>query len=132
MVRARSVLLPAVIVRPLPPPALVRPAPVMMMRGVPAYPGCVLPSMITGSMILGSGDNTDIVTGLMAPPCTTANVRPAMVMAPVRAVLEVFAATAKVTAPDPLPVVLEVILTKPVLLVAVQAQPAGAVTFTVP
>src|SRR5215469_6359469 len=59
MTSPEIVLDPAVMLRPLTPkPAE---APLNTMIGVPAYPGCVVPSMVTGSVIVGSGDVTAIV-----------------------------------------------------------------------
>jgi hypothetical protein len=60
------------------------------------------------------------------------NVWPAMVKVPLRAVLPRFAFTEYDTVPLPLPLVPAEICTNPELLFALQPQPAGAVTFTLP
>ena len=59
MTRAFTVLPPAVIAKPLAPtPALV---PFSSINGEPENPGCVVPSIITGSVIKGSADSGVIV-----------------------------------------------------------------------
>src|SRR5436305_10496624 len=59
MTKPRTVLLPASICRPLAfAPALV---PFNSMIGFPAKPGCVVPSMMTGSVIAGRGEGGRIV-----------------------------------------------------------------------
>jgi len=64
--------------------------------------------------------------------CVTVNVWPAMVRAPDRAVVPVFAATLKVSVLVPLPLPPDVTVSQLALLEDVQAQPDGAVTVTVP
>src|SRR5260370_35802281 len=59
-------------------------------------------------------------------------VRPAMVREPLCALLLPFAFTVNDTVPLPLPLVPAEICTKPELLLALQPQPDGAVTFTLP
>jgi hypothetical protein len=54
-----------------------------------------------------------------------------MVKVPDRELVEGFAATEKVTEPGPLPLLAEVIVINAALLIAVQLQPAPAVTFAV-
>ena len=59
MTRPVIVLDPAVMSRPSTPvPAA---APLSTMIGAPANPGCVVPSIVTGSVIVGSADVTAIV-----------------------------------------------------------------------
>jgi hypothetical protein len=55
-----------------------------------------------------------------------------MVSVPIRAFCPVLGATPKLTAPLPAPLPTEVIVMKPALLVAVQAQPPGAAMVTLP
>ena len=62
----------------------------------------------------------------------TVNVCPAMVSAADRAVVPVFTATLKVSVLVPLPLPPDVTVSQLALLDEVQAQPAGAVTVTVP
>jgi hypothetical protein len=74
----------------------------------------------------------EIVNAQPTPACVTVNVLPAMVSVPVRGVVAVEAATAKVTDAVPLPVAPVVTDSHAALLVAPQAQPAAAVTATLP
>ena len=67
-----------------------------------------------------------------APAWVTVKVCPAMVKLPVRALDEVFSPTAKLTPPGPTPEAPEVMVRKAALLVAVQVQPAAALTATLP
>jgi hypothetical protein len=67
-----------------------------------------------------------------APACVTVNVRPAIVNVPVREAEPLLAATENATVPPPLPLLPEVIVTKPELLAAVHAQPLPAVTLALP
>ena len=60
------------------------------------------------------------------------NVFPAIVSVPVRDEVEVFAAAPKVTEPLPEPDAPALIVNHAALLTAVHAQPAGAVTATLP
>jgi hypothetical protein len=62
----------------------------------------------------------------------TVKVWPATVNVAVRALVVVLAAAAKATTAAPLPAAPDVTVSQPALLVAVQAQPAGAVTVTEP
>jgi hypothetical protein len=62
----------------------------------------------------------------------TVNVCPATVSVPVRLLVFVFAATEYPTVPLPLPLLPEVIVIQAALLAAVQVQPVGAVTVTLP
>jgi hypothetical protein len=66
-----------------------------------------------------------------AASCVTLKVWPAMVAVPVRALVAVFAATARLTVPLPLPLAPLATLSHAAPLDAVQAQPAGLVTATV-
>ena len=66
------------------------------------------------------------------PACVTVNVRPPAVSVPVRGAVLVFAAMVYATEPLPLPDAPELIVIHAALLVAVHAQPAGAVTFVEP
>ena len=77
MIRPLTVMPLPVIVNPFAPaPA---PAPSSSIKGVPEYPGCVVPSMVTGAVIAGSGDRTSIVCWpvpmakaiVVAPPCAS-------------------------------------------------------------
>jgi hypothetical protein len=63
--------------------------------------------------------------------CVTVNVRVAIVAVPVRSA-PVFAARVRRTCPFPVPVAPEATVIHAALLVAVHAQPAPAVTLTVP
>jgi hypothetical protein len=67
-----------------------------------------------------------------AAACVTVNVCPAMLSVPVRTDVAVFAVAAKLTVPFPLPGVPPVIDSHDAALVAVQAQPALALTPTAP
>jgi hypothetical protein len=60
----------------------------------------------------------------------TEKVWPAMVAVPVRAVVEVLAATSSETVPSPLPLAPLVTVSHDAVLVAVHAQPDGLVTVT--
>jgi hypothetical protein len=62
----------------------------------------------------------------------TVKVCPVMVSVPVRELVLVFAATEKLTVPLPEPLLPEVMVIQLSLLVAVQAQLLGEVTFTLP
>jgi hypothetical protein len=66
------------------------------------------------------------------PAWVTVNVLPAIVTVPVRGDTDVFAAELKLTEPLPAPDAPAVTVSQLSLLTAVQAQPAGAVTVTVP
>ena len=66
------------------------------------------------------------------PAWVTVNVWPATVSVAVRALSSVLAAALNATAPAPLPAAPDVTVSQAALLVAVQAQPAGAVTVTEP
>ena len=68
----------------------------------------------------------------MAAASLTVKVAPAIVKVPLRAAVVVFAAALMPTAPLPLPLAPEVTLSQVALLAAVHAQPAPAVTLTVP
>src|SRR5207245_1188287 len=93
-------------------------------------PGCVVPSMITESMIFGRGIVRLIVKVLVAAPAwTTVKVWPAIVKVPDRVVGPVLAITVKLAKPFPLPLP-PLTMMKLALLVAVQAQPLGVVTAT--
>ena len=73
-----------------------------------------------------------IVTMHVTPTCVTVKVLPAIVSVPVRDVAVVFAAALNVTDPLPDPDVPAVTVSHASLLVAVHAQPPGAVMATVP
>lgn len=64
--------------------------------------------------------------------CVTVKGIPAMVIVPVRWLVEVLAATEKLTTPLPLPLAPLVMVRKLALLVAVHAQPLVAVTLMLP
>jgi hypothetical protein len=66
------------------------------------------------------------------PAWVTVTVWPAMVSVPVRGLLAGFSAIAKVTVPGPLPLLPAVMVSHAAPLLAVQAQPLGAVTVTLP
>jgi len=66
------------------------------------------------------------------PACVTMNVWPATVRLPLRCVVAVLAATAKETAPLPMPVPPALTVNQGALAAAVQAHPAPALTATVP
>ncbi len=68
--------LPVIVSPLLPAPA---PAPSSSIKGVPVYPGCVVPSMVTGAVIAGSGERMSIVfwpvpmaKAIVPPPCASA------------------------------------------------------------
>jgi hypothetical protein len=69
--------------------------------------------------------------GVVAPPCVTANVRPAIVSVPLREIVLVFAATLNPAGPLPLPLGLVTVI-QGALLVAVQPQPVVVVTVVDP
>ena len=73
------------------------------------------------------GDTVNVHGG-GAPAWVTVTVWPAMVSVPVRGDVPVFAAIENATAPLPLPLAPEVIVSQEALLVAVQLQPAAVVT----
>jgi hypothetical protein len=73
-----------------------------------------------------------IVGAQGAPAWVTVNVLPPIVSVPVRGLVVGFAATLYVTDPFPLPVAPALMVIQATLLVAVHAQPAAAVTVTVP
>lgn len=77
-------------------------------------------------------DEGEIVAEQMIPVCVTVKVLPAIVSVPVRDVAVVFAAALNVTDPLPDPDVPAVTVSHASLLVAVHAQPPGAVMATVP
>src|SRR6185436_751960 len=71
--------------------------------------------------------------GLGHRDCLTVNVHPAIVSVPVRFFgCSVYTATEYITVPFPLPLAPPVMVSHDALLVAVQPQPAGAVTLTLP
>src|SRR6266550_5410810 len=86
-----------------------------------------VPSPPEAGTVCVSGDKANVQPW----PCTTVTVRPPMVIVPDR-VDPVVAATANVTVPAPLPLAPAVMVIHGALLVAVHAQPAPAVTETVP
>jgi hypothetical protein len=55
-----------------------------------------------------------------------------MVRVPLRAVVDVFASALKPTVPGPVPLAPAVTVSQPMLVVAVQSQPAGAVIVMLP
>src|SRR5437867_6346809 len=65
-------------------------------------------------------------------PCVTVKLCPATVRVPVLGARSVLAATEYFTVPLPLPLAPEETVIQPLRLVAVQLQPAGAVTSTLP
>ena len=67
-----------------------------------------------------------------APACVTVNVRPAIVIVPVRDEVVPFAVVLKPTLAEPLPVAPLLTVSQPVLLIAVQLHPVGAVTLVEP
>ncbi len=73
------------------------------------------------------GPQIDVPEGF----CVTVNVRPAIVSVPCRWLFPKFGATSYETVPLPFPDAPDVIVSQDVLLIAIQAQPAGAVTVTV-
>ena len=73
-----------------------------------------------------------IVNAHDPPAWVTVNVWPAIVIVPVRDNEDVFAPTLYVTVPFPVPLAPAVTDSHPVFVVAVQMQPALAVTVTVP
>ncbi len=78
-------------------------------------------------------DVGEIVSVHVIPACVTVKVLPAIVSVPVRDDVDVLADTPKLTEPFPDPDAPAVTVSQPVLLLtAVQAQPEGAVTATVP
>ena len=97
MISPLTMLLPAVIVSPsTPAPA---PRPFSSMSGVPANPGSVVPSIVTGSVTGGSGDAGAIV---WAPPPGMLKVirsAPRWALAALIAARRVHAATVQVAAP---------------------------------
>ena len=64
--------------------------------------------------------------------CVTVNVVPAIDSVPVRLAIPVFAMTAYVAVPLPLPTTLPVMVIHGTPLRAIQTQPVGAVTLTLP
>jgi hypothetical protein len=77
-------------------------------------------------------DEADRENVQATPDSVTVKVLPATVSVPLLALAVLLAVTEKPTVPLPLPGVPEVTDTKPALLAAVQAQPVGAVTLTLP
>jgi hypothetical protein len=78
-------------------------------------------------------DEGEIVSVQATPACVTVKLLPAIVSVPVRDEVLVFAAVPKLTLPLPEPDAPAVTVSQPgLLLTAVQAQPAGAVTAMVP
>src|SRR3954452_10136832 len=81
---------------------------------------------VTGTKRKAVGDVTEV------PACVTVMVWPPMVSVPVRAELPLLTSTWNETVPLPVPFAPAVTVSHEALLIAVQVQPAGAVTVTLP
>ena len=77
-------------------------------------------------------DAGEIVGAQGAPASMTVKVWPAIVIVPLRPLVEGFALALNAVVPAPLPDAPDVTVSHPLLLAAVQAQPAGALTSTDP
>ncbi len=107
---------------------------VLLLTAVHAHPaGAVTATVPVPPLDTMLCDVGEIVSVQVTPACVTVNVFPAMVKVPVRDDVEVLADALNVTVPLPDPDAPDVMVSHPVLLLtAVHAQPAGALTDTVP
>lgn len=125
----------AIVTEPLPVP-LAPPVTVNQAAWLDAVHAQVLPA-VTETLVVSPAAADDRLDGVMAglqvttPACVTVNVRSAIVAVPVRDDVEVFAATAIVTLPLPVPLVADVKVSQPALLDADHAQLLPAVMPTV-
>ena len=93
--------------------------------------GAVTAMLVDSPATANAADPGEIVSVQVMPACVAVKVRPAIVAEPVRDAVPVFAAAVTVTDPLADPLAPAVIVIHPEPLVAVQPQPAGAVTATV-
>lgn len=112
---------------PLAPPATVtQPAPLVADQ---PHPVVVVTARLAGPPPAATACvEGEMVNVQFAPDWVTVNVCPAMVSVPVRGVVAVVAATAKLTVPIPEPEALEVTDSQDALLTALHAHPDPAVT----
>ena len=113
---------PAVTVTQLAPLVDVHAQPVVVVTATVPVPPVAATAWVDGEML----------NEQLAPDCVTVKVLPAIVSVPVRDVVAVVAATAKLTVPFPEPEAPAVIDSHDALLAALHAHPDPAVTATVP
>lgn len=99
---------------------------------VQAHPVVVVTEMVPVVAAACASIEVGDTVKLHADASLTTKMRPPMVRKPLRENVEVFAAAVKPTLPLPEPLAPDVTANQLVPLVAVHAQPAGAVTPTVP
>jgi hypothetical protein len=94
-------------------------------------PVFVVMETVLATPVAGAEMLAGVTLNAQVPDWTTLNERPAMVTAPVRCVIALFAVTRMVAVPFPEPLLPEVTVIHETPLVAVHAQPLPAVTATV-
>lgn len=117
---------------PLAPPVTVIHAALLVAVHAQPAPAVTVTVPVVAADVLRFTDEGRIVNEHGAPGCVIVNVLPAIVSVPVRGVVLVFCVTLYVTVPLPVPLVPTPIVIHAVLLVAVQLQPAPAVTLINP
>src|SRR5664279_4718197 len=107
--------------------------PMLLPKIVISSPGATAPDCRLAALTTPCGVNTGALVPLPDVPCVTGNVRPAMVMLPVRKSLApAVRATVYCTVPLPLPGLPLLIAIQETSLAACQGQPAAVFTATAP